>query len=478
MTSPDAHLPPILECVQSSQEQANPYSHQGAYAIRRRETTAPGSPMPARTTSSNSQGTAPFDYKGGPIPEAIKNSYVQQQLPIRQQSLAASFGQTLPSQENPSQAIDKPSVPSIAKSSLENTADNTGSCELNTDNSPVPTRKSSINRSSTPKRTKQQPTVASYKRQTQLTPTLSTADTLNEDDEDFNFRDRPPSSLLCIQPVVARDSASLFSPQTPATDHHPYQFPAVDASSKITVSTINSGATWNPHRLTEEEMSSASPDTPSDDRRPSETVSVDTTSTSVTTRYCSDALEMSPELPFMQERRKSFQTGGEIFFQSKIFHPFTDLWSDIRMMPSRSDSTLSLTCPCPDDLPQRRKMSEGGDSSIALSSSLGEDPARTSIFLRMQQKREQQRKSIYAYRFCRSNVPSNHHHSIMVYPALLSVVARELYHSLGTMTLRKNDIEYHDVFHGKDAVVSDDSCRDGQTMSIICLQAVCDRIDS
>ncbi|KAI9267941.1 hypothetical protein BDA99DRAFT_435610 [Phascolomyces articulosus] len=40
----------------------------------------------------------------------------------------------------------------------------------------------------------------------------------------------------------------------------------------------------------------------------------------------------------------------------------------------------------------------------------------------------------------------------MVYPAVLSLVARELYRRLPTTTLVKNDIEHHHVFRGKDAV--------------------------
>jgi hypothetical protein len=68
----------------------------------------------------------------------------------------------------------------------------------------------------------------------------------------------------------------------------------------------------------------------------------------------------------------------------------------------------------------------------------------SSVFLsKMQSKREEQQKSIDAYR-------SQH---VVIYTALLSEVAREFYKRITCSTLVKDGIEYHEVFNGKEAVV-------------------------
>lgn len=65
----------------------------------------------------------------------------------------------------------------------------------------------------------------------------------------------------------------------------------------------------------------------------------------------------------------------------------------------------------------------------------------SSVFLtKMHLKREEQQKSIDAYR-------SQH-----VYTALLSQVAHEFHKRIALSSLTKDGIEYHDVFSGKDAV--------------------------
>jgi hypothetical protein len=66
----------------------------------------------------------------------------------------------------------------------------------------------------------------------------------------------------------------------------------------------------------------------------------------------------------------------------------------------------------------------------------------------MQQKRDDQQKSIDAY--YRTNDPNYQ----PFYTALLSQVASELYKRITLCTLVKDDIEHHDVFHGKEAVVN------------------------
>lgn len=65
----------------------------------------------------------------------------------------------------------------------------------------------------------------------------------------------------------------------------------------------------------------------------------------------------------------------------------------------------------------------------------------SSVFLtKMQLKREEQQKSIDAYR------------SQQVYTALLSQVALEFYKRIPLLVLTKDGIEYHDAFNGKEAV--------------------------
>jgi hypothetical protein len=68
----------------------------------------------------------------------------------------------------------------------------------------------------------------------------------------------------------------------------------------------------------------------------------------------------------------------------------------------------------------------------------------SSVFLsKMQLKREEQQKSIDAYRSQQT----------VIYTALLSEVAREFHKRITLSNMTKDGIEYHDVFNGKEAVV-------------------------
>lgn len=70
-----------------------------------------------------------------------------------------------------------------------------------------------------------------------------------------------------------------------------------------------------------------------------------------------------------------------------------------------------------------------------------EEASYPSLFLtKMQLKREEQQKSIDAYR------------SPPIYTALLSQAANEFYKRITLSNLTKDGIEYHDVFTGKEAV--------------------------
>ena len=122
------------------------------------------------------------------------------------------------------------------------------------------------------------------------------------------------------------------------------------------------------------------------------------------------------------------------------------------MAPSRSEPT---TFPSFEQPRESCDTEYSNDLNSPISPDHSKAGSRTSIFLRMQQKREEQRKSIYAYRYSRIGSPQPQQNQLsMVYPAVLSLVAQELYRRLPTTTLVKNDIEHHNVFRGKDAVVA------------------------
>ncbi|KAI8987222.1 CNH domain-containing protein [Pilobolus umbonatus] len=213
-------------------------------------------------------------YTGGPISEAVENSYVQQRLPVRKQSLAAY----------PSRRYNISAIP-IRSSSIPE--------YMNRNKTPVP--------------------------HTTLVNNIT-------DDEDFNFNDRPPSTIVC-QSIDLTDQ------------------PIID--SFVTQKQVSPTEEWKYHSPTAEDSE---------------------------IREDSDH-RIEEESPYMS-------------------------------------------------LP---------DLSIS-------DPY-SSVFLRIQQKKEEQQRSIDAYR-------SQH----KLYVALLSEIANELHKHIPLTTITKNDIEYHDVFTGKDAI--------------------------
>ncbi|GAA5800025.1 hypothetical protein HPULCUR_005446 [Helicostylum pulchrum] len=216
--------------------------------------------------------TPTVTYAGGPIPDNIRKYYEQQHLPIRKQSLAANV-------VNPKKRLVIPRTPmphsNVFKSSLKG---NSGFA-------------------------------------------LSVDSLVEEDEDDFNFNDRPPSSIIAIKPKDLTDSE--------------------DEEEKVLILSAAPDNNWRNGSIGGLEEASVS--------------------------------------------RSSIDT-------------------DISDMTTHNESY-------------------------------------SSVFLtKMHLKREEQQKSIDAYR-------SQH-----VYTALLSQVAHEFHKRIALSSLTKDGIEYHDVFSGKDAV--------------------------
>lgn len=393
MTSPHAHLPPTLL---ENQQAQTPYMHQGAYAIRRKQSPSPTPPP----TGDQGAGNKLHD-----IPDSVRKSYVAQKLPVRQQSLAAAYhhGRTVtPIQEE--SKLNRAQTQYTTQSSKSGFARSaTISSSTSTQNEQrlrnLPKRTSSIMNLSLrkdhhpldeplPPPPPLPPTVPKISTATTPPPAAAAVTAPNDEDieEDFNFSDRPPSAAPQILPVVATDNLSIFSPETPI-NHPPFHFPIPDLPP------IDTGK-----------------------RRPSEVCSIDTATTVET----------------LPDRRRS-----------SVKH------SDVKMLHSRSDSTVT-TLSRPGLEGGRRRSCDTEASDVGELSSPSPRGERTSIFLRMQQKREEQRRSIYAYR-----TPKYQGRQPAIPIAILSSVAKEFYRKIPTIpTLVKDNIEYHHVFSGREAVVS------------------------
>ncbi|KAF7732803.1 RHO1 GDP-GTP exchange protein 2 [Apophysomyces ossiformis] len=332
MSSLDDNLPTVVE---GEPVLNDPYSRQGAYAIRQKRSTM-------------------FTYAGGPIPDDIKKSYVSQQLPVRKQSLAAFKAKRQAKQNHHANIIQSFSHAHIHPSSPPS--------------SPTYSRVSS-----TMSYTSEPPTPESACPQSPESTFLSPPSSIpaSEEEEDFNFRNRPPSTVICTQPIVATDNPSPFSPQV------------IDC--RVPFSQDRSLPWPMPAPSTSESLSTT------DDGGDADTV------------------------------------GSEI--QSLRKHSL----GDIRPLESRSESWLSLS--------EGKSCSTISEDTVELSRSWTE--SQSSVLLRMQHKREEQRKSIYAYRQPQPSV---------IYPALLSRVGKELHKRVPTSMVTKNSIEYYHVFSGKIAV--------------------------
>ncbi|KAI7901263.1 CNH domain-containing protein [Cokeromyces recurvatus] len=117
--------------------------------------------------------TVTYDYASGkPIPEAIKQYYVQQQLPVRKQSLAAN-----------------------------NNNNNSRSSEST-------------------KRNNKQASKLHHRHHYQDTiPSLAVRQ--DDDVDDFNFKDRPPSSIICIRPIDLEKEEDMMPDDVSWDNHSP-----------------------------------------------------------------------------------------------------------------------------------------------------------------------------------------------------------------------------------------------------------------
>lgn len=143
---------------------------------------------------------------GSPIPEAIKKYYIQQQLPVRKQSLAAANNQT--KSELKKRALQQQRMPSpMRNSSIP--------IKIKTEDMDVAIQVESAT-----------PTSPQYHGNSQSCPSFDVSDSVesltvgntfdhikhfneqSDDDEDdeFNFKDRPPSSIICIKPMDPSDT--------------------------------------------------------------------------------------------------------------------------------------------------------------------------------------------------------------------------------------------------------------------------------
>ncbi|KAI9491084.1 CNH domain-containing protein [Zychaea mexicana] len=388
------------------QQLLHPYKHQGAYAILR----------PHTTTAEQQQQQQPPRYEdsAGLITEDVRKSYVRQKLPVRHQSLAAAYTKG----NNNSNPSSQPSRNSYRSMLPSDPASSSYAQHMNSQNLKVPARTSSIVNLSS---------LAPQSQRATLSPNLVPAAATNEnhsiqeqgeidEEEEFNFQSRPPSMIVCTQPIVT-DATSSFSPDTPGPG-------ACDLPSPTSTTTTT---TITPNH----------PVPPINTRRPSDIGSVDTMTTVSTRIDGTDDASNWAYSPVSSSPHEHYAKSEVPLMAQSRSEPITTFTIDDKPRES-CDTELSNELNSPID-----------NSSIKGSSS------RTSIFLRMQQKREEQRKSIYAYRYSRIGSPQPHHQlhqPSMVYPAVLSLVARELYRRLPTTTLIKDDIEHHNVFRGKDAV--------------------------
>lgn len=259
MTSPDAHLLPAIAEPDNVQEETLDYSQQGPHAIHRKSRT-PSPTMPVQEM--------PF---GARMPEAIRKSYVQQRLPVRQQSLAAPYNRKslLPFPPTQQQQQQRSSSAAASYRSTSHMRPSTGGKVK-----VPPIRTSSIIHLN-----------SVYPNTPISTLPSNNKETEEEEDDDFDFQDRPPSSIVCVVPTTNHNNNSeLFSPDTPNDLHH-------QLSSSISLPSDIPGLAASPSTHPPPPSSTLQPSTDDDillspetsnhgfTRRGSEAVSIDTCTT-------------------------------------------------------------------------------------------------------------------------------------------------------------------------------------------------------
>ncbi|RCI05139.1 RHO1 GDP-GTP exchange protein 2 [Rhizopus stolonifer] len=305
---------------------------------------------------------------GGPIPESIKKLYVQQQLPVRKQSLAASHQQNKGESYRKKYQQKQQAVPPVRFSSVPPISTVTDSVSIEVE-APTPTSPSRSKRKSSllpdSKMIKHSDISDSIKEQDK-------EDSSEEEDDDFDFKDRPPSSIII--PIDPQDDDDDDNSIEEGKRHEEID----DAFTEL----IESWEGLSPPQ------SCSSPDSGRRKGSIGDTSSLKTISTQ---------LNKSTESLLQQEPQRDSRLSTDTVL--------TDI-SELTMAPTEM-------------------------SSIFLS--------------KMQQKREEQQKSIDAYR-------SQHQSSMSVSKALLSEIANELYKTITLSNMTKEGIEYHDVFSGKDVI--------------------------
>ncbi|KAI8380100.1 hypothetical protein BD560DRAFT_22859 [Blakeslea trispora] len=313
---------------------------------------------------------------GGPIPESIKKFYVQQQLPVRKQSLAASHSQSRAQYYRQKYAQTKDPVPSTVQPNTPLPTISTVKTSMLIEvEAPTPTsptkRKPSIIDDTIIEHLAIQSSISSEGRNT----TITSRQEEEEDDDDFDFRDRPPSSVII--PIDPQDDDD-------DSDNDDDEFASVfNKEHSMTEKAFqNLVGSWQPSSAHLEERKGSIGD------------SFSLHSISSNPNKSLESLLLSGD----QQNNARLSTDTS----------FTDL-SELTIVPSRSAEKSSA------------------------------------VMTKIQQKREQQQKSIYAYL---SQQPS-----ARVFRAHLSRIASELLNAVVLSNKTKEGIEYHDVFTGKELVM-------------------------
>ncbi|ORX57578.1 hypothetical protein DM01DRAFT_1319549 [Hesseltinella vesiculosa] len=370
------------------------------------------------------------------IPDSVRKSYIQQKLPIRNQSLRAFVPQqhqSQPSSPPPKRRIGSsimltslPLLPPLADGSLQDSAAMRSATLTHLTKSPPSRREKRPTRSSSMKHYANKATPLSPPPtqpsapllQSASSPTISprvihvdvTANTIDppatpKEDEDFIFADRPLSTLNCTQPILN------------LTGKNTKDAPPTSASSEI------------------DTLSSKTADDDDDD----DTSTVFSPITPMILEPEPLDNNWPPPSPSLSETTM-MQKGKKYWRKSSL--------GDI------TQSTLSLTAhPKKKSLytPKRRHSNINLSVDTAL------------VQMQQQQHLESYSASSYDLLGPTSAPPinsltrqlshaSSFHSSPRCYPALLSKVAFEFYRRLPLRTLVKNDIEYPHSFSGKEAV--------------------------
>ncbi|KAF1802846.1 hypothetical protein FB192DRAFT_1114470 [Mucor lusitanicus] len=340
---------------------------------------------------------------GSPIPEAIKKYYIQQQLPVRKQSLAAANNQTkseLKKRALQQQHQQQPRMPSPMRNSSipfkiqTEPVDVAIHVESATPTSPQYHGNSqSCPSFNIPEEDEEEDAIESLAVGNTFDPIkLYTRRDVDEDDEDdeFNFKDRPPSSIICIKPMDPDDTDDDSQEKDLMLDEALTEivesWDGIEATATTTTAPVSPDSGRRKGSI-RDSASIAPPAAPQ-----------------VKVSHYSSSSDSFPLPPSDSQQQQPPQLESRLSTDTV----FTDM-SDLTMAPNSSSMTESY-------------------SSVFLS--------------KMQSKREEQQKSIDAYR-------SQH---VVIYTALLSEVAKEFHKRIACSTLVKDGIEYHEVFSGKEAV--------------------------